>query len=288
MSFQYKPVALRYQTKSEVYASSGIHIFTNNDDFILTINHIPKISNYQILINEFDNQDDDVYWRVGVLEREIVTDGIKFGDVSGFDLFPADSFSRHRDGISLLMIKLKEKKVERKGLEELRVGDNRNVKEVKILSYPFNLTNSLIFKDFVSQGYITNRVRPGWYLSDIRYVENMNGGVVLNADNGNVVGLVYGNLRKRNGDGDLLLIIDIHVILKHINISPIPQPQITPPPTPEPQQNIDNNLQNQKKSVIPLVTTSLSQSPTSTSRSSSSMTNSTSMENRRYHWDEAQ
>lgn len=100
--------------------------------------------------------------------------------------------------------------------------------QVTIVSSPFNFTNSLIFHQFTTTARIVYKVHAhehdaddvnaagDYWLSDAAYMENMAGGAViekpLNADitNGSenkLVGLVLGNLRKINGDGNLMVII---------------------------------------------------------------------------------
>lgn len=117
-----------------------------------------------------------------------------------------------------------------------------------IVSSPFNFTNSLIFHQFTTTARIVYKVHAhehdaddvnaagDYWLSDAAYMENMAGGAViekpLNADitNGSenkLVGLVLGNLRKINGDGNLMVIIPMKKI---IQISPT---LIPPPPTPQ-------------------------------------------------------
>lgn len=110
MRFQYNPVIIRYQDKKEIYASSGIHLIIkpnkpspenvndNNsiiDEFFLTINHIPDLSRFQILISEnylptTDKTVDQVVWYKGKLDK--VYD-LPFDKFTGFNVFPFDSFN---------------------------------------------------------------------------------------------------------------------------------------------------------------------------------------------------
>lgn len=81
---------------------------------------------------------------------------------------------------------------------------------VIVRSSPFNFTNGSMFADFASTGNLNFVLRDGGechgYLSDIKYLENMSGAPVTTRD-GKSVGLLLGNLRKLNGDGDLLVIV---------------------------------------------------------------------------------
>ncbi|CAH2352231.1 hypothetical protein CLIB1423_06S01750 [[Candida] railenensis] len=90
-----------------------------------------------------------------------------------------------------------------------------------IESSPFSFTNPALFINFVSHGTINlvisqddeNDERELGYISDTKYLENMVGGVVK-VDEVNSIGLVLGNVRKLNGDGDLTLILSWNTILR--------------------------------------------------------------------------
>lgn len=80
---------------------------------------------------------------------------------------------------------------------------------VVVRSSPFNFTNASIFSDFASSGNLNLVLKDEQgchgYLSDIKYLENMSGALVTTRQD-EAVGLLLGNLRKLNGDGDLLVI----------------------------------------------------------------------------------
>lgn len=99
--WEYNPVAIRYQNKHHIYASSGIHLIIKDgdnkeviiDDFVLTLNHIPNVSNYQIIINEItpkkdiDNEEEDdenVMWGWEELESLKILNLINFKDLIYF------------------------------------------------------------------------------------------------------------------------------------------------------------------------------------------------------------
>lgn len=233
--WEYNPVAIRYQNKHHIYASSGIHLIIKDgdnkeviiDDFVLTLNHIPNVSNYQIIINEItpkkdiDNEEEDdenVMWGMGRI-REFKD--IEFNKLQGFDLFPIDSFPRESTK-KVQLLKLTSMSLSKSGQminldNELEISDR-----IKLKGYPFNLTNSLIFSNYQTFGNIVGKCSTGFYLTDIRYVENLNGGIVLKNNSEVLSGLIFGNLRKRNGDGDLIVIIDIQEIISLLNIEKIP------------------------------------------------------------------
>lgn len=94
---------------------------------------------------------------------------------------------------------------------------------ITIESSPFSYTNPALFINFVSHGTINlvisedgeNNKRELGYISDTKYLENMVGGVVK-VDEVNSIGMVLGNVRKLNGDGDLTLILSWNSILRGI------------------------------------------------------------------------
>ncbi|KAI5964476.1 hypothetical protein KGF57_000968 [Candida theae] len=124
----------------------------------------------------------------------------------------------------------------------ISVGD-----QVTIVSSPFNFTNSLIFHQFTTTARIVYKVHTNdhdadngdgvadYWLSDAAYMENMAGGAVIdnkvnslvaangdakvgnntnnNTSENKLVGLVLGNLRKTNGDGNLMVIIPLRKIV---------------------------------------------------------------------------
>lgn len=91
---------------------------------------------------------------------------------------------------------------------------------------PFNLTNSLVFASYVAHGSLTTRLPNSiGYLSDIKYLENMVGGVIQtkNCD----IGLVAQHLRKLNGDGDLVVVLLWKEVLQAVEISDTSSPTVS-------------------------------------------------------------
>ncbi|GEQ72717.1 hypothetical protein JCM33374_g6404 [Metschnikowia sp. JCM 33374] len=85
-----------------------------------------------------------------------------------------------------------------------------SVSKITIRSSPFSFTNCNFFADFKSTGHINmvlgDSERHWGYLSDVKYLENMIGGVAIDTS-AYSIGLVMGNLRKLNGDGDLIAVL---------------------------------------------------------------------------------
>lgn len=100
--------------------------------------------------------------------------------------------------------------------------------QILIKSCPFSLSNPVLFSDYHSNGNISYLIKSNNHeqidaiLSDIRYLDNMEGGIVF-LDSSNEpeslnndlysIGMVGGSFKKLNGQGDLLLIITWDLIL---------------------------------------------------------------------------
>lgn len=84
-------------------------------------------------------------------------------------------------------------------------------RQVTVRSAPFSFTNAALFQGFVSEGTIALRIYDEnddlvAFVSDMKYLENMIGGVAMQ-DAHKSLGLVLCNVRKRNGDGELVVIV---------------------------------------------------------------------------------
>lgn len=245
MRFQYNPVIIRYQDKKEIYASSGIHLIIkpnkpspenvndNNsiiDEFFLTINHIPDLSRFQILISEnylptTDKTVDQVVWYKGKLDK--VYD-LPFDKFTGFNVFPFDSFNHTlQQKINLIKIQCTNINNLSIPMNQFDISENINVGDkINIICQPFILTNSLIFQKFKCQSdiigklFIKDSIDDNFHylLSDLKYLDDIHGGIVISKSNEKIIGLVFGNLRKLNGDGDLTVIIPIEKVMELIGL----------------------------------------------------------------------
>lgn len=97
---------------------------------------------------------------------------------------------------------------------------------VTVRSCPFNIMNSKLFSDFHSTGTICgilgSHSSTFAYVSDVKYLENMAGAIAVDTNQGGV-GFVAGNLRKVNGEGDLLLILPWEVVLRDFGARLLPE-----------------------------------------------------------------
>lgn len=297
MRFEYNPVIIRYQNKTETFASSGIHLVLKPekssknandhnsiiDEFFLTINHLPDLSKFQILISEnyilgTDQIPDQVIWHRGKLDKVY---NLPFDKISGFNVFPFDSFnhtsssssSSQQQKVSLIKIRCINIDISNiTTMSQFDIDEGTNVgDEINIICQPFILTNSFLFKKFKCQSNIIGKLFTKdttivknfhyYWLSDLKYLDDIHGGIVMTKPNEKIIGLVFGNLRKLNGDGDLTIIVPIEKIVELIGL-PIPTnshkpslstslvySSVTPPTT------ISSSLESSGDYVIPLLIT---------------------------------
>ncbi|KAK6458245.1 uncharacterized protein RJT20DRAFT_126223 [Scheffersomyces xylosifermentans] len=240
-NWYYSPVAVRFLSKKENYATSGIHLVLVNTreqassavdivaDFILTVSCIPEIDQYRLLVNS-NCENEDVLWYPARYSQEFRLAGnshlvhqLTFFKENGFTFIPHDVLnSSNFDNLTVLKIELTRNGKESRNFVNLNryrpfAVENRapaTGQPISITSFPFNFTNSLLFSHFLSTGTISYKLPENvGYLTDIKYLENMLGAVVTQLnDSSNSLGLVVGNLKKINGDGDLTMILPWHVI----------------------------------------------------------------------------
>ncbi|KAI5956831.1 hypothetical protein KGF54_000449 [Candida jiufengensis] len=210
---KYKPVSITYISKNDkdaIFASSGINIITKNESYVLTINHIPHISDYKIYVNHGPNKlENIVNWKEVrvVKEIELIQEFKYFKNE--FNIFPCDQFPSK----TISLVKLTS--IPTTDSHDFEIDSDIKVGEaIKVISSPFNLTNPFIFQNFVNYAHIVNQLQHNYYLSDLKYLDNTNGGIVINPANDSILGLIVGNLRKINGDGDLTIIIPFDKIFR--------------------------------------------------------------------------
>jgi len=140
-------------------------------------------------------------------------DYMKYALQNGFNFLPLDSLVGNPLLLSLNLIKVLCRSIysletSHRFREFLSVTPEL-LAPIVIRSSPFNFTNASIFADFASTGNLNFTLQDErgchGYLSDIKYLENMSGALVTTRQD-EAVGLLVGNLRKINGDGDLLVI----------------------------------------------------------------------------------
>lgn len=227
----YLPVALRFIDGSDIHGVSGVQIvhFDNAfmESFVITFCHLANPFKYRIIMNSHNpsNLNNPKWYLLQIAKSHPIdlSDLSGFKDL-GFRLFPRDSVKESQ--MSLLTLQctgnidtlMKDNKKLYKNLVPL--NHTESGAQMSVVSYPFNFTNLILFSSFHSKGTICAQL-PNFLLSDVKYLENMAGGVVL--EDGMIVGLVLGNLKKLNGDGDLVVVIPWKNIAQTLHLQSIPQ-----------------------------------------------------------------
>lgn len=233
MEWLYTPICIRIvslQSDSLPHGLSGVNVVLKNgnevvSEFCLTICHIPlhEISaGYDIYISALHlMNEDEVQWRDGAISASVpvflaqndpLFDYVKHALGHGFNFIPLHTLVGNSVLGSLNLLQLRSRPLYserfRSVYRDFAVGASSELAEISVRSSPFNFTNPVLFSEFVSVGNVNVVVRDGntccGYLSDVKYLENMSGAVVNTSTKS--LGLLLGNLRKLNGDGDLLVI----------------------------------------------------------------------------------
>lgn len=235
----YIPVSIRLVSDNEVYALSGVNLVLRGSngtvlyETTISVSHIPRISwnDFEIYVTTSClSVGDNLHWHtalpsfhVPLVERkdEELYKYLNFFKENGFKLVPNDTVSGNTlmslnlIGIRLISSTLS-KIVKRDMYNLVEYTDSEATTPITIKSCPFSFTNPLLFGDFQSSGSVNLRIRKNdetlGYLSDVPYLENMVGGIVHISKTPKSLGLVMGNLRKLNGDGDLIFILSWEVI----------------------------------------------------------------------------
>ncbi|CAK7892997.1 hypothetical protein CAAN1_01S12662 [[Candida] anglica] len=253
MGYWYTPICIRLVPKGslETFAFSGIYVVDKNkatlEHYFITISSIPYEelkSGYNLYLTSGASvTDTEILWYPVNCDNVFpIFNKLKCGEddklyttlkemlENGFRLIPIETKLTNNIkalmSINILNLKMVDKVNYNKfhssvssSLKPMNFNNNNsnNNKPITIESFPFSFTNPALFSNFLSQGMLNFRISDGEnelaFLSDIKYLENMIGGVVQESG-GNSVGLVLGNLRKLNGDGDLTCILSWNRIFK--------------------------------------------------------------------------
>lgn len=243
--WSYIPVSIRLiSEKEDVHALSGVHIIAEDEydeilhESIVTINHIPKVDidgKYEVYLTAgCFNEGVDVSWypcrwefHVPVVERtgDALFRYLNFFKENGFKLVPNDTVTGNTvmdlsvSGLGLKTGRLS-RLVDRELYRSVEFSQAETTDPIAVHSFPFNFTNPLLFSDFQSTGTVNLKIEKEseilGYLSDIKYMDNMAGGIVNLPNTTRSIGILIGNLRKFNGDGDLLFILPWSTIWSRI------------------------------------------------------------------------
>ncbi|ODV81852.1 uncharacterized protein CANTADRAFT_24623 [Suhomyces tanzawaensis NRRL Y-17324] len=270
--WSYAPVSIRLVSSQELHGLSGIHLVqcdpstkslaADQEDFVLTFNYLPNLQDFNIIVSSHgSSQTSQVTWYPAKVHQlhEIplpLTENLDDFRKNGFRLFPHDS---HRASLlSVAVIKLahsaRQQLFQNAHYSALQVANPKTGQSMEIISNPFTFNNSLLFANFVSRGTINYSVggshAPVAHLADIRYMENMIGGIAKQDDK--LVGLVLGNLKKSNGDGDLLTVVpwnSLRNLFDHSSLIPNKLAGVALPEI-RPRKLAKNALRTQKLALV--------------------------------------
>lgn len=240
-SWWYVPVCIRFLSGEETHCLSGINLVLQDDagnvyeDYTITINHIPipRLQDFQMLVSTNDLIDDsNVKWYPASYHHHIplfdarsdVYDFVSYLKNHGFRLIPNDltepSLLANINLLGVSMAQPFHRLVD--SYRRMDFVPATKLDAITVELFPFNFTNPILFSSYQAHGHINYEVAgSNAYLSDIKYLENMAGGIV-HAKAGSV-GLVLGNAKKMNGDGDLMVILAwlfiLPMLLKYLNRS---------------------------------------------------------------------
>lgn len=224
-SWSYTPISIRLISKDTPHALSGIHLVLHDEShavlsqLFLTISHLPvsALNLHEIYISHGGLvQEPDIFWYGAQYEfhsQLLDSDAVFFFKhllENGFRLLPNENnCSNVLSSICILGLRLKQPT----SLFAKSKGCYKNVTfahpsandRILIHSFPFTFSSPLLFSDYTVNGHVTY-CRLLVCLTDVKYLDNMAGGVV-NSGPCRSVGLVLGSLRKLNGDGDLLAFV---------------------------------------------------------------------------------
>lgn len=234
MNWVYAPISVRIKSQDQVVAHSGVHLrlLRNNEPVVqlnFTVSALPQkmlTSNQSqfYLTSESLVSDEEIKWYETKLDfiADPVTDIPGFQSFlqsfknSGFRLLPQEYTT---SALSVNIISLKSVNVPIQNLQPIKFVQSSQHSPIQILGFPFNFTNPVLFSNFRLNGFI-NHISPFGYLSDIKYIDNLLGAVANTSqdlDPMESLGLVLTNLRKFNGDGDLIFILSWNVIWQLID-----------------------------------------------------------------------
>ncbi|GMM32278.1 hypothetical protein DAMA08_050230 [Martiniozyma asiatica (nom. inval.)] len=118
----------------------------------------------------------------------------------------------------ILCAKLPEYCTLRNSLQKIKFVEGDQVPlNVKFESCPFALTMVEMFHSYITHGWLNYKNAKGdFWLSDLKYMDNMNGGVVSLKNSNESLGLIWGNV-ERKSQGELLVVLSWSVIFKLVS-----------------------------------------------------------------------
>lgn len=222
MSWSYCPLSIRLISKNdgnEVHNVTGVSLMLKDANtelllYSLTVSCVPEVRDFDIYVSgssEVSNSGDVKWYKSDVaFELEVVDEAfskfLSYFKTTGFSFLPISQFT-DKLRFTVIGLDVKQKFGQRSPIQFV---DTDRHEPIEIVSFPFNISNPILFSEFKLSGHV-NYVTPFGYFTDTRYIDNITGGVVnLRNKHGTAdesLGLVMSNLKKTNGDGDLMFIL---------------------------------------------------------------------------------
>lgn len=224
----YTPVCVRLSDSDRVSGICVVKVEGSHliESFCLSICHLP-LSHLRIHVAAPQLHNDIVWHDASLaahtpifLPSDELFQFLRESSTFSFNLFPLETRPR-ATLLDIQAVKLKCTGIYTAeaawAFSPLELGDASVSDFISIRSCPFSFTVPVAFADFVSYGNINCMLRGSkisGYLSDVKYLENMAGSIVSCGDTS--IGMVAGNLRKKNGDGDLVVVILWHQLYRQL------------------------------------------------------------------------
>lgn len=186
------------------------------------------------------------WYQLSLISSDLLTelnDALSPFTSAGYALLPKAAKNQTRSKISLSILRPPRQllsKVNSNAWQEIEfpadIGGLKAHAAANILTFhssPFALVNPALFLDYLSTGNIsyvsTNKNKALFLLSDLRYLDGMDGGPVFLSTSNQCVGLIAGSLKKNSGEGDLSVIVPWNIVLQHLLKRVLSVPASKPP-----------------------------------------------------------
>lgn len=231
MPWLYTPASVRLVPPTELWNAqslSAIYLARVENgavttDMCLTVCHVPRsdLARHKVYVLALHlSSGDGVAWQVATVADAVplfaddpLLAYVKHALSAGFNYIPCDTLVGNPvEAVCLvrLLCRLLYSSATAAHFEPFCVGRTDAPSGLVVRSHPFSFTSPKLFADFRLAGSTAMVLRDGsavcGYVSDVKYLENMAGAPVFSTT-GTSLGLVAGNLRKLNGDGDLVLVV---------------------------------------------------------------------------------
>ncbi|KAG0684322.1 hypothetical protein C6P40_004585 [Pichia californica] len=218
---KYTSVTLFYHYSGVNDASSGIYILDDEGkNSIISIIDVYikdiKDLNIKYTCGELIHESNVKWINIPINEDNILIKEINCSDLEDFFTNCKNEDINRKKYI--LKIELPKFCTIRNELNEFEIFNNGkkiklNKKRIRIESSPFGLSTVEIFNGYTNYGHVNYESKNyEFFLSDCKFMDNMNGGIVFVDGSNKTIGLIWGNI-KWKGHGELMIILNWDIIL---------------------------------------------------------------------------